>query len=285
MRFPRGRFGWMLLAAVAVVAATAGVAYAVYPDSGVAVYTGCLNTGGSAGGQISSVAVNPTSPLKPCGNNQTLVHLSGGTVTKVIAGSGLSGGGSDGAVTLSLSSGFQLPQSCANGQAPVESSSGWTCGNFANANQSCSAGFVSGVDSGGGLNCGTPAAPDAYFATNSHVIDSTLDEARDPDTSPTQDFVTLSGLPAGTYLAWGEVGIRGGDSDYLYCDFKTGDGQILQPFPGRFKVNADRSTATQTDEVTVGEDGELILSCGANTDPGHDQAYGTITAQLVTPAN
>jgi hypothetical protein len=278
----------MLVAAAVVVAAAAGVAYAAYPTSGVAVYTGCLNTGGSAGGQISNVAVNPANPLKPCGSNQTVVHLSGGTITSVIAGNGLSGGGSDGAVTVGLASGFSLPQSCANGQAPVESTNGWTCGNFANGDQSCSTGeFANGVGQDGSLSCGAESRPDAYFATNSHVIDSVLD-AGNPNTSPTQDFVTLSGLPAGTYLVTGEVGLDHGSDDGgdLYCDFKTGDGQVLQPFPNRFKVPSSPNdvTATQTDEVTLPSDGQLILSCGA-TFAGKDQAYGTITALRVNAAN
>lgn len=289
MKFPVARFRWMLVAAMLVVATAAGVAYAAYPTSGVAVYTGCLNTGGSAGGQINNVAVSPASPLKPCGSNQVLVHLSGGTITRVIAGTGLSGGGSDGAVTLGLANGFSLPQSCADGQAPVESSSGWTCGNFANSDQSCSTGkFANGVGQDGSLSCGAQAQPDAYFATNSHVIDSVLNDDENPDTSPTQDFVTLSGLPAGTYLVTGEVGLHHGSNDGgdLYCDFKTGDGQVLQPLPNRFKVpsSPNDATATQTDEVTLPDDGELILSCGA-TFAGEDQAYGTITALRVNPAN
>jgi hypothetical protein len=109
-----------------IAGAAAGGAVAAFPDSNVDSYTGCLNAGGSSGGQISQVSTGP-SPLKPCNANQQLVHLSGGDITKVTAGSGLSGGGENGAVTLSLDGGFQLPQSCAAGKIPQWDGSAWQC--------------------------------------------------------------------------------------------------------------------------------------------------------------
>jgi hypothetical protein len=113
-----GRFirDWRLLVLVGVVmvvlGGTAVIASGAYPTSGVAVYTGCL----TAQGNINNVATSPTTPLHPCGTNQTLVQFSGGTITSVNAGTGLSGGGSDGAVGVSIAPGYQLPQGCAGGQ-------------------------------------------------------------------------------------------------------------------------------------------------------------------------
>ncbi len=54
----------------------------------------------------------------------------GGDITEVTtaAGSGLSGGVTSGAVTLSLANGYKLPQSCASGQVPKSDGAGnWAC--------------------------------------------------------------------------------------------------------------------------------------------------------------
>lgn len=113
----------LLVAGLLVVAgAAAGGAVAAFPDTNVDTFTGCVNSGG----QIGAVA-NGSSPLKACGSNESVIHLSGGDITKVSAGSGLTGGGDNGAVTLSLGSGFQLPQSCAAGKIPRWDGSAWQC--------------------------------------------------------------------------------------------------------------------------------------------------------------
>ena len=117
---------WLVLAGIVVLAAAAGGAWAAYPDTNVDTYTGCLNMGGSSGGQLSQVTTG-LSPLKACNSNQQIVHLSGGDITKVTAGGGLSGGGDNGAVTLSLGSGYQLPQSCAAGKIPKWDGAAWQC--------------------------------------------------------------------------------------------------------------------------------------------------------------
>jgi microcystin-dependent protein len=53
---------------------------------------------------------------------------SGGDITEVNAGTGLIGGGATGAITVTLASPYQLPQSCASGQVPVsDGAGGWAC--------------------------------------------------------------------------------------------------------------------------------------------------------------
>ena len=53
---------------------------------------------------------------------------AGGTITGVSAGTGLTGGGTSGNVSLALGSGYQLPQNCGSGQVPKSNGAGgWSC--------------------------------------------------------------------------------------------------------------------------------------------------------------
>ena len=163
-----------------VLAGLVGAAAADYPSSGVAVYTGCL-TPGSTGGQIVNVAVSSTTPAKPCASTQTLVHLSGSTITSVQAGTGLTGGGSNGAVSLGLGASYALPQSCANHQLPAWDGSSWQCASqtsYLNGTgldldgstfsvdqafrlpQGCSSGQVVASNGSGDWSCQAPATYD-----------------------------------------------------------------------------------------------------------------------------
>lgn len=122
----------LLVSAVvgAVVLAGSAIAYAAYPTNAVTVMTGCLG-----GGTLKNVAANPTTPTSSCGSMK-LVHISGGTITKVSAGAGVTVAGvggtgyvNNGFAAVSVAPKYQLPQSgCANGQVVTSNGTGgWSC--------------------------------------------------------------------------------------------------------------------------------------------------------------
>lgn len=193
----------LLLAGLVAAGAAAGGAFAAFPDTNVDTYTGCLNSGG----QIGQVA-NGLSPLKPCGSGETAVHLGGGDITKVTAGSGLAGGGENGAVTLSLGSGFQLPQSCAAGKIPRWDGSAWQCADqqtYTNGTGLDLAGNTFSVQSGYQLPQG---------CTNGQVA-----TAKGDGTWQCQDGV--GGLSV--YTNWGSADIGAlfkSESAFAYCNYQ-----------------------------------------------------------------
>jgi len=85
----------------------------------------------------------------PSWNGSTWVCTSvgTGTVTNVATGTGLTGGPITGTGTLSLSSTYQLPQSCSSNQVPSWNGSAWACA-------TSGAGTVTSVGSGTGLSGG-----------------------------------------------------------------------------------------------------------------------------------
>jgi hypothetical protein len=92
---------WRLIAGgAAVTAALAGavVAFAGHETGLVPSYTGCLNP--SSGTVVNLVQGN--APAAPCKDKETQIHLGGGDVTSVSAGAGLTGGGSEGALTFAV---------------------------------------------------------------------------------------------------------------------------------------------------------------------------------------
>lgn len=115
---------WLVTVVLVMVALVlgGGTVLAGHNADAVASYTGCLTKGGA----VTEVAVGDV-PLRPCGPDHTEVHLSGGDLTAVAAGDGLTGGASNGAATLALAPSHQLPQTCTNAQVAKWDGTGWSC--------------------------------------------------------------------------------------------------------------------------------------------------------------
>lgn len=159
------RWQVLLPLTIAAVVAIPTFALAGHEESGVAQYTGCLNSGGN----IANLAVG-TAPRSACSSTQTQVHLSGGDITAVLTpnAGGLQGGGANGAASVELQQSYKLPQTCTNGEVAKWNGSSWACAtdenatfdgtDFATSGQSCPSGqFATGIDANGGLVCGAAA--------------------------------------------------------------------------------------------------------------------------------
>jgi hypothetical protein len=226
LRLTRTRL--LALAGVAAVAiAVAGTAVAAFPQDNVKLYTGCLTNGGS----LVYVAVGDN-PLQPCASPKQVVKLSGGDITSLTVTAPLTGGGTNGALTIGLDASATLPSCSADNAVPKWNlaTSKWTCGidndttysadgttlelgsgnvfgidpayRVLNGTSCASGAFANGINSSGLITCGTPATGGVH-AYSAHVGATIL---------AGETTVISKTVPAGTYLLLASVELQNQDS-------------------------------------------------------------------------
>lgn len=222
------RTGWfrrrMLALAVAAVGVVAisGTALAGHQTSGVKSYAGCL-----VGGEGVIIKVKEgNSPRSACTGGQIEAHFSGGDITKISVGNGLSlpNGGDNGEVRIELAAGQTLPSNCTVGRVAEWNGSAWVCGidndttysagtglDLSSSNtfsvepgyrlpgKACSTAgqFATGFDSGGAIQCSAPASGGVEVWATTAAPD--LSDAILLPLGEGKDLTTLA-LPAGTFL-------------------------------------------------------------------------------------
>src|SRR5439155_22963050 len=116
------------LAASASASARVGNGAPQAPGTVVPSYTGCLSPILSA---VYDVAQGDLPAHPPCRPPASTIHLSSGDLTSLSAGTGLTGGGDNGDVSVGIAPSFRLPQGCANGESAGWNGGAWTCTSFA----------------------------------------------------------------------------------------------------------------------------------------------------------
>lgn len=253
----------------------------------VPTWTGCYN---ASSGTINKLQQG-TTPLKACATGEMPVMISSGDITSISVGGGLTGGGDNGDITITLDAKYSLPQACMTGGIPRWNGSAWECGVDHDTTytagtglsltstifsllpgyrlpQGCQNGQIAVSDGSGGWTCANqPAAPISHFATA--PTGAVLDDGA------FYGFGTVNITSPGLYLVIGKGTI---ESDENVQDFKSVSCS-LQPGPTGVAVDRTSLGSIVLDDVpeipialagqvSFSSPGTMTLGCSA--DPGAD---------------
>ena len=189
-----------------------------------------------------------------CGNDAN----SGGTVTSVGSGGGLTGGPITASGTLSIATGYQLPQGCTNGQVAKNNGSGaWSC-----SADNDSGGTVTQVNTGTGLTGGPITTTGTVSIANGGVgntqlADGSVDVAKLNTASTDQRYYKQGGN------AFGATAVLG-TTDNNALDVRVNASRVMRYEPNTVSPNV--IGGSPANNVTVGVRGAFVG--GGGTAPG-----------------
>ena len=269
--------------------ALAGTAIAGHIGEDVKSYTGCLTT---SGGTLSLVKEG-NAPQRACPSGSVLAHLSGGDITEVEAGTGLTGGGDNGSVTLSLDAGHSLPQGCDSFQFPMSNSTGWVCAdheigtglglsktlapsgnsveyeiasNYRVKNSpDCDSGkFATGFEDDGDIVCATPSAALQAFSSPQADYDTGLGI---PDDGAFHVMASIS-LAAGNYFVTGKglIQSEGNVDQFRATECRIQSGSVVYDSLrfGSNQIDENFQTTVALAGLGHHDGGTIDLACAAD---------------------